>query len=105
MALARVGCCGVEEARELARELVQRGHAVSAAGHHVRTVAFGGRGQAGQHGPMLVIPKPRGLVPRGVPQCAWPVLRHAQLSDPALALLALLKKSGISLPGTRARHG
>ena len=36
---------------------------------------------------------------------AWPVLRHAQLSDPALALLALLKKSGVSMPGTRARDG
>lgn len=105
VALARFGCCGVEEASGLARELVLRGHAVSAAGHHVRTVAFGGRGQAGQQGPMLVIPMSHVvLFLEEYLSAAWPVLRHAQLSDPALALLALLKKSRVSMPETKAGH-
>jgi hypothetical protein len=40
-ALARFGCCSPAQALELARRILQRGHALTDAGHSVTLVAFG----------------------------------------------------------------
>ena len=97
VALTRFGCCPAEEADRLARELVHHGRAVTASRHHVRTVAFGGHGVGGTRAGVLVVPMDHVLrfLAAYIDQ-VWPVLRHAQISDPALSLLALMKKNGVT---------
>lgn len=95
IALARFGCCGVQEAAHLARTLLDRGAADGPSGHHVRMVAFGAvpagddvaRWQAvSMHHVVQFL--------RAYLHEHWDVLRHTQVKDPALGVLALVEKWG-----------
>lgn len=98
VALRRFGCCPPEHAASITRELLARGHAATPEGHVVRMVAFG----AVQEEPP---PKaawrtvPMGHVVQYLQtylQEHWAVLRHAQIRDPALGVLALIEKWGVA---------
>lgn len=95
VALARFGCCPTEHAAELARRLLSRGRADTPAGHTVRMVAFGTAPDAGQGGHWTTVSM-RHVVEflRGYLREHWEVLRHAQIRDSALCVLALLEKWG-----------
>jgi hypothetical protein len=94
-ALARFGCCGREHAEEAVRELLDRGQADMPHGHRVRLVAFGN-----VHGePPLPDPTHR-VVPlahvvaflRDWLDEHWADLHGIPMKQPALDLLALLRK-------------
>ena len=105
VALTRFGCCPAEYAPELSRQLLSRGQAKTPAGHAIRMVAFGDSGPAVGQGPWTTVPM--GHVVQYLQQYLhqhWPVLRHAQVRDPAFAVLALLEKWGVQ-PGAGARPG
>lgn len=93
-ALARFGCCrGGEHAHDLALRLLRRGTARTEAGHDVRLVAFGSGG---------TVPKTRCVdlahVVTFLDQYLadhWTSVGRAQLSQPALAMVALLRKAGL----------
>ena len=96
VALTRFGCCTAEEAPELAQRLLRDGCAETRAGHVIRMVAFGdARANARPH-PWHTVPM--GHVVQFLQRYLrehWPVLRHAQVRDPAFAVLALLEKWGL----------
>lgn len=96
-ALARFGCCQVNEAADLVRDLLEHGRARSSRGHSIRMVLFASQGER---------------APR-----AWHWVRldhvfrflddyltheqnrlgHVDLHDPTLAWLTMLHKCGLSL--------
>ena len=97
VALTRFGCCPADLAREISLELIARGYVVAPAGHAIRMVAFGDGHGGGNQGPWHTVPM--GHVVRFLQQYLreyWPVLRHAQLRDPAFAVLALIEKWGVA---------
>lgn len=98
VALARFGCCGPDQATDLAERLVTQGHANTPGGHVVRMVAFGAAPEATSGARATIVPM-RHVVEflRGYLRQHWDVLRHAQIKDSALGVLALLEKSGASL--------
>jgi hypothetical protein len=94
-ALVRFGCCYASEVGEVVEELLRRGEAATDHGHRIRLVAFGSS----------IPPEP----PEGYTAISLghvlsflrahlrenrEVLRHAQVSDPALGFLALVEKAG-----------
>lgn len=100
VALARFGCCPPEDAREVTRELLTKGHAETHAGQTIRVVAFGNTKDEPSHQPPHSAP--RTIPMRHVVQYLqsylsqhWAVLRHAQVRDPAFGTLALLEKWNI----------
>ncbi len=94
-ALVRFGCCEPHAVERVVEELLRRGRAATGHGHTVRLVAFGSS-----------VPPDRPLGYTAISlghvlsflrahlQESWEVLRHAQVSDPALGFLALLEKAG-----------
>jgi hypothetical protein len=101
VALARFGCCPPEHASALARQLLARGHATTPAGHSVRMVAFGDVPDGDRQGPWTTISmKHVVLFLRGYIREHWAILRHAQIRDPALGMLALSEKWGVEPQGT-----
>ena len=104
IALARLGCCSDEHARELTRELLSRGSVISPAGHTVRMIAFGDTPDRDRHGTWTTIPM-RHVVKflQGHLREHWDILRHAPIKDPALGVLALLEKWGVAGQGGRER--
>ncbi|MDN5796542.1 MAG: hypothetical protein L0H79_12410 [Intrasporangium sp.] len=103
VALTRFGCCPADHASDLTRQLLSRGHAMTPAGHAIRMVAFGDSPAEVRQGPWTTVPM------RHVVQYLqqylrdhWSVLRHAQVRDPAFAVLALLEKWGVQPTGHRA---
>lgn len=103
VALARFGCCGADHAAEIARRLVVQGCADTPEGHTVRMVAFGAVPGSVSEAHATIVPM-RHVVEflRGYLREHWDVLRHAQLKDPALDVLALLEKWGADAAGTTA---
>jgi hypothetical protein len=95
VALSRFGCCPPEHAADLARRLLSRGRVDTPAGHTVRMVAFGTATDSGKGGDWATVSM-RHVVEflRGYLREHWEVLRHAQLRDSALCVLALLEKWG-----------
>lgn len=95
VALARFGCCGAGHAPNIARDLIANGRAETPQGHTVRMVAFGATPEQPAHARSTVVPM-RHVVEflRSYLREHWDVLRHAQLKDPALGVLALLEKWG-----------
>ena len=96
VALTRFGCCTAQEAPQLAQRLLQHGRAVTGAEHVIRVVAFGDARPEAAHGPWHTVPMAH------VVQFLqhhlrehWPALRHAQVHDPAYAVLVLLEKWGL----------
>lgn len=95
IALTRFGCCDAAHSIELANELVRHGHAITPAGHVVRMVAFGmPPDQGGVHRGTLVPMNHVVTFVRSYLRAHWNVLRHAQLKDQSLNMLALLEKWG-----------
>lgn len=97
VALARFGCCPPEEAPSLAQQLIRHGIAATSAGHVIRVVAFGATLDAdGHHGSRHTVAMAHVVeFLQGYLHEHWPVVRHAQLHDPALAVLGLLEKWGV----------
>lgn len=102
VALARFGCCDREQGPELARRLLARGRVDTPAGHTVRMVAFGAVAASDEAAHRWHAVSMRHVVEflRSYLRDHWAVLRHAQISDPALGVLALLEKWGADA-GTR----
>jgi len=95
VALARFGCCGADRADEIARRLVSERRVDTPEGHTVRMVAFGAAPDHASDRRSTIVPM-RHVVDylRGYLRDHWDVLRHAQIKDPALGVLALLEKWG-----------
>jgi hypothetical protein len=93
-ALARFGCCAPEQARGLANELLGQGHATLPSGHEARLAVFASTMESpGRPGTLVV---GLGHVVRFLREhlrAHWPLLKHAQLKDPALGFLATLEKA------------
>ena len=96
VALARFGCCDRKQGPELARRLLARGHVDTPSGHTVRMVAFGTVAASDESAHRWHAVSMRHVVEflRNYLRDHWEVLRHAQISDPALGVLALLEKWG-----------
>ena len=96
IALARFGCCGSENAGDLARALLERGRIDGPSGHVLRMVAFGSVPDAGARGHWHTVPM-RHVIDflRSYLRQHWEVLRHAQIKDSTLGLLTLLEKCGL----------
>lgn len=102
VALARFGCCAPPHVGALTRQLLSEGRAVTDAGHVVRLVAFGdvpdGTPSAGACVPMRhVVEYLQAYLHRH-----WAVLRHAQIREPAFAVLALIEKWRVTASPTLA---
>ncbi len=103
VALARFGSSPAEEAPALARQLLTRGHATTAAGHAIRMVAFGDISDTDRQNPWITVPM--GHIVRFLRNYLkehWDVLSHAQIRDPALGMLALMEKLRVDTPGGRS---
>lgn len=102
VALGRFGCCSREDARETTRVLLTRGCADTPAGHAVRMVAFGDADTPDDTVPWTTVPM-RSVVEylRQHLHQHWDVLRHAQIKDSALGVLALLEKWRVDTPVRR----
>ncbi|HLG56178.1 MAG TPA: hypothetical protein VI485_12665 [Vicinamibacterales bacterium] len=99
IALARFGCCHSEDAGELVRTLLERGHVDAPSGHTLRMVAFGSVLDAGAGGHWHTVPMHHVVdFLRSYLRQHWEVLRHAQIKDSTLGLLALLEKWGVERP-------
>ena len=95
VALARFGCCRPRHAPELARTLLATGRAEAPGGHLLRMVAFGAAAQAEQDRHWHTVPMDHIVrFLRGYLREHWAVLKHAQLKDSTVGLLALLEKFG-----------
>jgi hypothetical protein len=106
VALARFGCCPVQEAPGLAQRLLRSGHVQTLAGHEIRVVAFGDVRGGGRPGPWHTVPMAH--VVQFLQQHLrehWAVLRHAQVRDPTFAVLALLQKWSGEPPAHRVDLG
>ena len=93
VALARFGCCPPAHVASLTRQLLAKGCADTPSGHTVRMVAFGDG--AGGTTPDRWTCVPMGHVVEFLQlylRRHWDVLRHAQIREPALGVLALIEK-------------
>ena len=106
VALSRFGCCPLEHAQEVARRLLMAGRAETPGGHLVRMVAFADVTEAGHRGQWTTVSM-RQVVEflRGYLHEHWDVLRHAQIKDSALGVLALLEKWGVESERTDRAPG
>jgi hypothetical protein len=93
VALARFGCCPPAHVGSLTRQLLAKGRAQTPSGHTVRMVAFGGGAEAPTPDPWTGVPM-RHVVEflQLYLRQHWDVLRHAQIREPALGVLALIEK-------------
>ena len=96
IALARFGCCELEQGEELARRLLSHGEVEMPVGHVARMVAFGSVGETDQAAHRWHAVSMSHVIEflRGYLRELWEPLRHAQINDPALGVLALLEKWG-----------
>jgi hypothetical protein len=95
-ALMRFGCCPPKQAPDLAKRILQKGHALTDAGHRVRLVAFGSTLMPGtaRHSTITLGHVARFL--REYIEEYWQIVRNADFKDPSFGFLVLLEK---------ARHG
>ena len=106
VALARFGCCHANHAAELARTLLARGRVDALSGHTLRMVAFGSVADAAGPGRWHTVPMHRVVdFLRAYLHDHWDVLKHAQVKDPTMGLLALLEKWGASAPTPHETRG
>lgn len=100
VALSRFGCCSREHATLITKRLLSDGRAATPTGHTIRIVAFGDVSDGYQRGPWTTVPM-RHVVGylRAYLEQHWSVIRHAQIRDPGLAVLALLQKWGADTSG------
>jgi hypothetical protein len=101
-ALMRFGCCPPDRADVLTREVLRTGSAVTPAGHTIRIVVFGDAEGSATRGPWLVVPMKHVVeYLQDYLSQHWSVLRHAQFSDPAYGVLALIEKWHVEPPAVR----
>lgn len=94
MALTRFGCCGAAEATQVVTRLLRQGQALTGHGHRIRLVAFGSTVPAGGSGRFTTITLGHVVsFLRTHLRQHWALVRHAQVSDPALGFLGLLEKA------------
>lgn len=96
VALARFGCCPADETRDVSRLLLSHGRATTSGGHDIRVVAFGNTPDRVGNGPWMTVPMSH--VVEYLQQHLhdhWHVLRHTQIHDEGLAVLALMEKWGL----------
>ena len=93
VALARFGCCAPSEGEALSKQLIAHGHVEGPGGHVIRMVAFGTVSDP-VHGARWKTVSMGHVVDylRGYLREHWDTLRHAQIKDPTIGLLALLEK-------------
>ena len=97
IALARFGCCPADAAEDLVARLLSRGRVDAPAGHAIRMVAFGTVPDASAGGHWTTVPMNHVVdFLRRYLRDHWEILRHTQVKDPTLGLLALLEKWGTS---------
>lgn len=92
--LVRFGCCDAGEGERVVEELIRHGKADSGHGHRIRLLAFGSS---------VPPDEPPGYATVSLGHVVsflqahlhlnWEILRHAQVSDPALGFLSLLEKT------------
>ena len=93
-ALMRFGCCQVQEARGIARELLAEGRVDLDTGYSVRMVAFGVPREGTPTHPWLDISMKHVVeFLRSYLQEHWEVLRHVQLGNPAFDFLGLIHRA------------
>lgn len=99
VALTRFGCCPPEQVHEVTAALLLRGSVTTEGGHAIRLVAFGDVGGS-EAAPASATVSMRHLVQflQMYLRQHWDVLRHAQITDPALGVLALIEKWGVEPP-------
>ena len=99
VALTRFGCCPPEHVHDVTAALLLRGSATTEGGHAIRLVAFGDVGGS-EAAPASATVSMRHLVQflQKYLRQHWDVLRHAQITDPALGVLALIEKWGVEPP-------
>ena len=92
-ALIRFGCCHRSHVPEVVKQLLQKGHAMTNCGHHVRMVAFGAlHGSSGSPKYDIIS---LGHIERFLHDyiCQhWEVLHQAQFKDPVFGFLVMLEK-------------
>jgi hypothetical protein len=93
VALARFGCCPPSDVAALTQQLLREGRAVTDAGHVVRLLAFGDVPEGTPPSAGTCVPM-RHVVEylQAYLRRHWAVLRHAQIREPAFAVLALIEK-------------
>ena len=93
VALTRFGCCPPDLVAEQTRRLLSQGHVVTPGGHSVRMVAFGDVSKNDPPTSWTTVPM-RHVVRflQSYLKEHWDVLRHAQIRDPVLGMLALIEK-------------
>ena len=95
VALARFGCCAPGHAHEIAERLVSERHVETPEGHTIRMVAFGNAPEAASGHQSTIVPMHHVVkYLQAYLREHWEVLRHAQIKDPTLGVLALLEKWG-----------
>jgi hypothetical protein len=96
-ALTRFGCCSHRQAPELAKRILQKGHAMTHAGHSVRLVAFGSTALSSNTAghPTITLGHVAKFL-REYIEKHWDIVRNADFKDPTFGFLVLLEK---------ARHG
>lgn len=93
-ALVRFGCCGSEEAARVVDLLLRTGEAGTEHGHRVRLFTFGATVPQGRQAGYTAISLAHVVsFLRTHLRENWDVVRHAQVSDPALGFLSLLEKA------------
>ncbi|MBY0497545.1 MAG: hypothetical protein K2Y23_25350 [Cyanobacteria bacterium] len=103
VALARFGCCSPEHVGHATQQLLSKGAAVMPSGHSIRMIAFGDTPERQQPGIVISMRHVVEYVQTYL-RDNWPVLRHTQIRDPALGLLALIEKWGRTPDGGRDRR-
>ena len=92
-ALVRFGCCAPDTVAETVRGLLRKGRATTPAGHTVRMIAFGCRASDGGSRHQVITMEHIIAFLRAHLREHWHHLGKAQLSQPALAFLALMEKA------------
>lgn len=93
-ALVRFGCCTPDQVPSVVNQLIREGAADTGHGHRIRLMAFGATVPQGGGGYTAI---PLGHVVSFLQAHLrenWDIVRHAQITDPALKFLSLLKKAG-----------
>ena len=105
VALARFGCCSLEHVGPATRQLLSKGAAIMPSGHSIRMIAFGDTPERRQPGTVIPMQHVLAFV-QAYLRDNWPTLRHAQVRDPALGLLALIEKwATVTDSASRRRSG
>lgn len=94
-ALVRFGCCHQDMVSGVVSKLIRKGVADTGHGHRIRLMAFGATVPQGGPGGYTAIPLGHVVsFLRSHLRENWDIVRHAQITDPALKFLSLLEKAG-----------